>query len=156
MGYIQSYSPCTGRSSVAARRGGPGGRGRAGTVRRNGRASWCVVIVRDSELCSVLVLAVGVADELYAVAGLAWFEMLAGSPDVAPAVIDSLDNWVQRLSVSLWTLEKNESHGAFGRRLPCNGVRLANRDNVMQTRCPDGVALWRRTHWLCVGTGQRH
>ena len=119
MGSSIAMRPGTGRSSVTARRGSPGSGRRTRSIRGNGGASWGVVIVGDTELCSVLVLTVGIADELNPVAGVAcWLEMVARCPDVLSAVCYFLDDRVQRLGISLRAFEKNESHSALCRRLP--------------------------------------
>lgn len=159
-----------GGAGLAVRWGGLGGLGGLG---RGAGAACLVVGVGDAELGGVLVLAGGVVDQLDAVAlsALGWSEVLGRSPDVGTIVLGLLDDRVLWDGVGAGALEKDESDGALGGRVPGDGEALADWDDRVETWLRDWVALraksvavsiaqiqssylWRITLWLGVGGGE--
>ena len=137
---------CRGSSSVR--------RGSSGVGRR---CSSLLVVVRDAELGGVLVLAGLVVDELDAVAlgALRGLKSGLGVPGVATAVLDLLGDGVDGDEVLGGALEEDERDGALSGRLPGDGEGLADRDDGVQARLRDGVALGLSAGRGGVGGNQR-
>jgi hypothetical protein len=136
------------------RRGSGVGGGSSGVGRRS---SSLLVVVGDAELGGVLVLASLVVDELDAVAlgALRGLEGALGVPGVAAAVLDLLGDGVDGNEVLGRALEEDQGDGARGGRLPGDGEALADRDDGVQARLRDGVALGSIASGSGVGRDQR-
>lgn len=113
------------------------GRGRLAAA---AAATLAVRGVADAELGGVLVGAGVVADELDAVVRYIGRQILRRHPNVMTAVGDLLDDGIEGLDVGGWATEKEERYGVLGGGIPRDGVRDANRNDLIQARLGDGVA----------------
>jgi len=81
-------------------------------------------------LSGVLVLTVGVDNDLETVVGLVILKIGFWSPGIRTGILEALDNWVEWKDVRRWSTEKNDRDGTGFGRIPGNLVRLSNRDDV--------------------------
>lgn len=130
--------------------GDGGGRNLGGLRSSAGRSggaglALAVVGVADTELGGPLVgtlVRAGLDNEEKTVVGDIGLELGAGSPLIVTAVANVLGNGIQRLDVGAGATEENQRDGALGGGIPGDGVGLASRDLLLETRSQDGVAAW--------------
>jgi hypothetical protein len=91
----------------------------------------------------VLILAGALDDEHEAVVGDVGLKLGAGGPDIAAIVLDRLSDGSDGLDVGAGAPEEDQRDGAFRGGGPLNGIRLADRDDLVKPGLEDGIALGR-------------
>lgn len=123
-----------GVTSGGGRSSGWGSRGGAGDgSNRAGRDDNDAVLLGDTELSGVLVLAVDVVDQLESVAGGGGGSLERGGrgPDEGTGVVDALSKSLDGDNVGGRSLEEEKGDRVGGGWLPGDGEGLASRDNLV-------------------------